>query len=89
MLDAFLNDVSRRTFKAADRLLTRGTDGSGGLLLPKEARELGLSEPVLMAIDRLSGPITEILRRGGKGWRGYSLALCCRLAGGHIRDCEE
>jgi geranylgeranyl pyrophosphate synthase len=44
---------------------------------------------MLDAVDQLSRPITDILRRGGKGWRGYTLAICCRMVGGDFSQHED
>ena len=88
-IDKFLHDISKRTYQAANRLLAKGPSGEGGLLMDNEIQDLRLSARLDGAIDQLSTPIAEVLNRGGKGWRGYSLAICCRLVGGDFRRHED
>ena len=93
-LDAgnFLARANGKTLEAIRRLL----EGSGNralisssLLSNAEADELDLSQSVMSSVQDLASPLVDVLNRGGKGWRGYALAICCEMVGGNFDQLED
>src|SRR5579862_6953624 len=89
--ETFLDRANGKTFEAVRRLL----DGTGrpscissSLLSDGEASALGVPQSVISSIQDLSVPLIDVLNRGGKGWRGYALAICCEIVGGNFERLE-
>ena len=90
--ETFLSRANGKTFEAIQRLV--GGTGkrpsiSSSLLSNTEAGALGLSPSVLSSVQDLARPLVDVLNRGGKGWRGYALAICCEMVGGNFDQLED
>ena len=48
---------------------------SSSLLSHTEAGALGVPPSVISSVQDLARPLADVLNRGGKGWRGYALAV--------------
>jgi geranylgeranyl pyrophosphate synthase len=90
--ETFLSRANGKTLEAIQRLV-EGTAKrpliSSSLLSNMEAGALGLSQSVLSSVQDLAKPLVEVLNRGGKGWRGYALAICCEMVGGNFDQLED
>ena len=90
--ETFLSRANGKTFEAVRRLL-EGTGQrpsiSSSLLSHTEAGALGVPPSVIASVQDLARPLAEVLNRGGKGWRGYALAICCEIVGGHFDQLED
>src|SRR4051812_13198517 len=90
--ETFLSRANGKTFEAIQRLL-EGTEKplsiSSSLLSNTEAGALGLSKSVISSVQELARPLADVLNRGGKGWRGYALAICCEMVGGNFDQLED
>lgn len=90
--ETFLSRANGKTFEAIQRLL-KGTEKrpliSSSLLSNTEAGALGLSQSVISSVQDLARPLVDVLNRGGKGWRGYALAICCEMVGGNFDQLED
>lgn len=76
--ETFLSRANGKTFEAVRRLL--GGTGqrpsiSSSLLSHTEAGALGVPPSVISSVQDLARPLADVLNRGGKGWRGYALAV--------------
>ena len=90
--ETFLGEANGRTFEAIQRLL----QGPGkcaliasSLLSHAEAGALGLPPSVIPSVQDLARPLVDVLSRGGKGWRGYALAICCEMVGGDFDQLQD
>lgn len=90
--ETFLSRANGKTFEAVRRLL----DGTGqrpcissSLLSETEASALGVPPSVMSSVQDLSRPLVDVLNRGGKGWRGYALAICCEIVGGDFERLQD
>ena len=90
--ETFLSRANGKTFEAVRRLL----DGAGqrpcissSLLSDTEASALGVPPSVISSVQDLSRPLVDVLNRGGKGWRGHALAICCEIVGGNFDRLED
>ena len=90
--ETFLSRANGKTFEAVRRLL-EGTERrpsiSSSLLSDTEARALGVPPSVIASVQDLARPLVDVLNRGGKGWRGYALAICCEIVGGSFDRLED
>ena len=90
--ETFLSRANGKTFEAVRRLLDRTGQRpciSSSLLSDTEARALGIPASVISSVQDLSRPLFDVLNRGGKGWRGYALAICCEIVGGDFDRLED
>jgi geranylgeranyl pyrophosphate synthase len=90
--ETFLSRANGKTFEAIQRLLVateRRPFISSSLLSSTEAAALGLSPSVISSVQDLAEPLVDVLNRGGKGWRGYALAICCEMVGGNFDQLED
>ena len=87
-----LGEANGRTFEAIQRLL-QGPGKcaliSSSLLSHAEAGALGLPPSVIPSVQDLAKPLVDVLSRGGKGWRGYALAICCEMVGGDFDQLQD
>lgn len=90
--EAFLSRANGKTFEAIQRLL----EGTGkrpliasSLLSNTEAGALGLPQSVISSVQDLARPLVDVLSRGGKGWRGYAMAICCEMVGGDFDRLQD
>jgi hypothetical protein len=90
--ETFLRRANGKTFDAIQRLLV-GTEKrpfiSSSLLSETETGALGLPQSVIPSVQDLAQPLVDVLNRGGKGWRGYALAICCEIVGGNFDQLED
>lgn len=90
--ETFLSRANGKTFEAVRRLLDRSGQRpcfSSSLLSDTEASALGVPPSVISSVQDLSRPLVDVLNRGGKGWRGYALAICCEIVGGDFERLED
>jgi geranylgeranyl pyrophosphate synthase len=90
--ETFLGRANGRTFEAVRRLLDGAGQGpciSSSLLSDTETSALGVPPSVMPSVQDLSRPLVDVLNRGGKGWRGYALAICCEIVGGNVDRIED
>ncbi len=73
--------ANRCTIQAYERILPACAE-LNTLFDEAEIEELGLARLSGDDLISLVQPIRSILTRGGKGWRGCALALCCEAVGG-------
>src|SRR3977135_4193141 len=90
--ETFLSRANGKTLDSIQRLLV-GTEQrpfiSSSLLSSTEAAALGLPQSVMSSVQDLARPLVDVLKRGGKGWRGYALAICCEMVGGNFDPLED
>jgi geranylgeranyl pyrophosphate synthase len=90
--ETFLRRANGKTLEAIQRLLA-GTGKqpfiSSSLLSETEIAALGLPPSIMASVQDLATPLVDVLNRGGKGWRGYALAICCEIAGGSFDQLED
>jgi geranylgeranyl pyrophosphate synthase len=90
--ETFLSRANGKTLEVIQRLLV-GTEQrpfiSSSLLSSTEAAALGLPQSVMSSVQDLARPLVDVLKRGGKGWRGYALAICCEMVGGNFDPLED
>lgn len=91
-VEGFPGRANGRTLEAVRRLL-EGTRQrpclASSLLSSAEADALDLPASVLPSVQDLARPLVDVLNRGGKGWRGYALAICCEIVGGDFAPLED
>lgn len=90
--ETFLGRANGQTFEAIQRLLEEGGKRaliSCSLLSHTEACALGLPPSVIPSVQDLARPLIDVLSRGGKGWRGYALAICCEMVGGDFDELQD
>ena len=90
--ETFLGEANGRTFEAIQRLLQGAGKSaliSSSLLSHAEAGALGLPPSVIPSVQDLARPLADVLSRGGKGWRGYALAVCCEMVGGDFDQLQD
>ncbi|MGA7994689.1 MAG: polyprenyl synthetase family protein, partial [Bradyrhizobium sp.] len=90
--ETFLDRGNGRTFEAIQRLLQGSGKSaliSSSLLSNTEASALGLPPSVIPSVQDLARPLVDVLSRGGKGWRGYALAICCEIVGGDFDRLQD
>ena len=90
--EPFLGRANGRTFEAIQRLLHgsgKSVPISSSLLSNSEAGALGLPPSVIPSVQDLARPLVDVLSRGGKGWRGYALAICCEMVGGDFDPLQD
>ena len=90
--ETFLSRANGKTFEAVRRLLDASGQRpyiSSSLLSDTEASALGVPPSVISSVQDLSRALVDVLNRGGKGWRGYALAICCEIVGGNFDRLED
>jgi hypothetical protein len=90
--EPFLGRANGRAFEAIQRLLQgpgKSALISSSLLSNSEAGALGLPPSVIPSVQDLVRPLVDVLSRGGKGWRGYALAICCEMVGGDFDELQD
>jgi geranylgeranyl pyrophosphate synthase len=79
--ERLIRRVNQCTLEACERILP-ACAGPETLFDQTEIDELELASLSGADLVSMVQPIRSILMRGGKGWRGYALALCCEAVGG-------